>query len=297
MVVVVSILVFATIVLFVITFAAQSRASAEAESHESALPGLVLRRSQWLYSPLLRPITFFLNAYNRSMPAPKLKARIQEYLITAGYPGNLEVVDFLTLCELFGLATCFVITALFYFGTQRVHLTVAVPSLVLGTMAPYWWLKEKGYSRTQEISRSLPYGLDLIALAMGAGSTFTEAVRTLVRDDEESPLSQELRQVLGETEMGRTRTEALMNFGRRIPLEELKSIVSAIIQGETLGTPLTDVLRMQSDLLRLKRSVRAEKKAGEAAVKILLPSVLILISVLLMVLGPIIIRAVKGELY
>lgn len=291
------VLIFAAVVLFVVSFAAQSRSAAELESRHQALPGLVVRRNRWLYSPILRPLTFVLNAYNRSLPAPKLKANMHRHLVTAGFPGDLEVVDFLTVCELVGLGVSFVITLLFYLGTHRVFATVAVPTLILGTMAPYWWLKDRGHSRTRQIARELPYALDLIGLSMGAGSTFAEAVRTLVRGDEDAPLNQEFRQVLGEIEMGRTRTEALTNFGRRIPLDELKSIVSAIIQGETLGTPLMEVLRMQSDLLRLKRSVRAEKLAGEAAVKILLPSLLVLISVLIMVLGPVIIRAVRGELY
>lgn len=296
-VIIVSVLIFAAVVLFILSFAWQSRQAAEVESREGALPGLAVRRSRWLYSPLLRPITFVFNAYNRSLPAPKMKARIHQLLVIAGYPGDLEVIDFLTVCELSGLAASVVLTTLFFLGTNRIHLTIAIPALILGTLAPYAWLRDRANSRTRQINRELPYGLDLIALSMGAGSTFNEAVRTLIRENTQSPLNQELRQVIGEIEMGRTRTEALMNFGRRIPLEELKSIVSAIIQGETLGTPLTDVLRLQSNLLRLKRTVRAEKLAGEAAVKILLPSILILISVLIMVLGPVIVRAVRGELY
>jgi tight adherence protein C len=295
--VVTSILVFFAVALIVVAFGWQSRTAAVEDLKVGRLPGLALRRNRWLYSPLLRPLTFGFNAYNRFLPAPGLKATLHRLLITAGYPGELDVVDFLTVCELVGLLTCFSITGLFFLGAGAVYLTVAVPTLILGTLAPYWWLKDRAHNRTRRIDRELPYGLDLIALAMGAGSTFNEAVRTLVREDPQSPLNQELRQVLGEIEMGRTRTEALLNFGQRIPLEELKSIVSAIIQGETLGTPLTDALRMQSNLLRLKRSVRAEKLAGEAAVKILLPSVLILISVLIMVLGPVIVRAVKGQLY
>lgn len=292
-----SVLIAAAVVLVVVAFGRQSHTAAVEDARFGILPGMSIRRNRWLYSAVLRPLTFGFNAYNRALPAPGLKATIQRYLITAGYPGDLDVVDFLTLCELVGLITSFVFTGLFFLGTGALYITILVPTLLLGTAAPYWWLKERAHNRTRQINRELPYGLDLIALSMGAGATFNEAVRTLVREDLKSPLNQEFRQVLGEIEMGRTRTEALLNFGQRIPLEELKSIVSAIIQGETLGTPLTDALRMQSNLLRLKRSVRAEKLAGEAAVKILLPSVLILISVLIMVLGPVIVRAVKGQLY
>ena len=40
---------------------------------------------------------------------------------------------------------------------------------------------------------------------------------------------------------------------------------------------------------------RAERKAGEAAVKILVPSMLILISVVLIIFAPIIVRGIEGK--
>ena len=72
--------------------------------------------------------------------------------------------------------------------------------------------------------------------------------------------------------------------------------MAAIIQAEKLGSPLADVLKQQASLLRLQRSVRAEKLAAAASVRILVPSMLILLSVVLAVFSPVIIRAVKGEL-
>jgi tight adherence protein C len=156
---------------------------------------------------------------------------------------------------------------------------------------------DKAGKRIRLISRHVPYALDLIALAMGAGATFTEAVRTVVREDPEHPFNVELNTVMAEIELGTTRAQALRNLADRIPLEGLRSIIAAIIQAEGLGTPLSDVLKQQSNLLRLQRSVRAEKLAAAASVRILVPSLLILISVVLTIFAPIIIRAVKGELF
>ena len=39
----------------------------------------------------------------------------------------------------------------------------------------------------------------------------------------------------------------------------------------------------------------AERKAGEAAVKILVPSMLILVSVVIIIFAPIIVRAIRGQ--
>jgi len=167
----------------------------------------------------------------------------------------------------------------------------------VGTAAMLYHLHGSATKRTRDISRRIPYTLDLIALAMGAGATFTEAVRTVVREDPEHPFNVELNTVLAEVDLGTTRRQALKNMSDRIPLEALRAIVGAIIQAEGLGTPLADVLKEQANLLRLQRSVRAEKLAAAASVRILVPSLLILVSVVLTVFAPVIIRGLKGELF
>ena len=53
-----------------------------------------------------------------------------------------------------------------------------------------------------------------------------------------------------------------------------------------MGTPLARVFRTQADVLRIKRSQRAEGIAGEAGVKMLLPGVLIMVATSLIILGP-----------
>jgi len=151
--------------------------------------------------------------------------------------------------------------------------------------------------RARRIERQLPYTLDLISLAMGAGATFVEAVDTITRDAPDEPFNEELREMMAQIELGKTRREALLDLGRRVPVETLRSIVTAVTQAEELGTPLTDVLRVHANLLRLQRWNRAEKLAGEAAVKLLIPSMLILIAVILTIFLPFVVRYLRGELY
>ena len=59
-----------------------------------------------------------------------------------------------------------------------------------------------------------------------------------------------------------------------------------MIQAEQLGTPLAGVFRTQADVLRLKRSQRAEAIAGEAGVKMLLPGVLVMAATVIVIIGP-----------
>ena len=75
------------------------------------------------------------------------------------------------------------------------------------------------------------------------------------------------------------RDEALESMRVRLADDEITSIVGSIIQGEQLGTPLALLFRTQADVLRIKRTQRAETMAGEAGVKMLLPAVLVMAAI------------------
>ncbi|MGH7202637.1 MAG: type II secretion system F family protein, partial [Planctomycetaceae bacterium] len=76
---------------------------------------------------------------------------------------------------------------------------------------------------------------------------------------------------------------------------EITSILGSIIQGETLGTPLAIIFRTQADVLRIKRSQRAETVAGEAGVKMLFPAVLVMAATVIIILGPFILSFIYGD--
>jgi tight adherence protein C len=92
--------------------------------------------------------------------------------------------------------------------------------------------------------------------------------------------------VLTDINMGKTRVEAFDSLRQRLNDDEINGIIGAILQSEQLGTPLSQIFRTQADVLRLKRSQRAETIAGEAGVKMLLPGVLVMISTVIIILGP-----------
>jgi len=179
----------------------------------------------------------------------------------------------------------------------EVSFIAAAVGLVIGSGLTILQLHSTASKRIRLISKRVPYALDLIALAMGAGATFTEAVRTVVREEGDDPFNSELKALLAEIELGKTRREGLQNLSSRIPLDMLRSIVASVIQAEELGTPLADVLHSQATLLRMQRTVRAENAAAVASVRILVPSLLILMGVVLAVFSPMILRAVRKGLF
>ena len=138
----------------------------------------------------------------------------------------------------------------------------------------------------------------LFALSVGAGLDFNSSLERIVtKDSTRSPLVEEMRYVLQEVKMGTTRREALLGLKERVPSDYINGLVSSVVQAEQMGTPLTNILRIQAGAIRLKRSQRAEKLAGEAPVKMIMPLLFIVGSVMLTLFGAIIIRAVRGELF
>jgi tight adherence protein C len=110
---------------------------------------------------------------------------------------------------------------------------------------------------------------------------------TQVARNTEGPLAEEFFRVLQEIQLGRSRAEALEQMAQRVDVEELNSFVSAVVQADSLGIPIAQVLRVQAREMRIKRSQRAEEAAQKVPVKILFPLIFcILPSLFVIVVGP-----------
>lgn len=165
----------------------------------------------------------------------------------------------------------------------------ALVALALSALTAYLLrrrLARQARRRLLLVQRQMPFLLDLLTLLMEAGSTFLDALAQSVDELAGQPVAVEFARVLTDMSMGKTRTEALESMRHRLADDDVTSIVGSIIQGEQLGTPLAMIFRTQADVLRMKRTQRAETIAGEAGVKMLLPGVLVMASTALVILGP-----------
>jgi tight adherence protein C len=239
---------------------------------------------------LLKPVMSMLLSMADKLGFGTLRQQIRRDLDASGNPNTYSEQEYVAICLFCSLAMGL------FAGVLGLMLgTGGVPFIVmflagLGFFIPLMALNGAAARRITSISKQLPYTLDLIALMMGAGSTFTEAVDTIVSDNPMDPLNIELQIVKSEIEFGANRSAALANMAGRIPLESLRSVVGAINQAEALGTPLSTILLVQANMIRMHRSVRAEKLAASASLRILVPSMLILIAVVITVFGPMILR-------
>lgn len=171
------------------------------------------------------------------------------------------------------------------------------PMLVVGTaafgaVAPFLTLTGAAVDRRKAIGRRLPAAIDLLALGMGAGLDFPGAVRQAVdrSGTPEDPLIEELSLILLGLSLGRTRREALEELAERAPIPMVQEFVGAVVQAELRGNPVVDVLQIQAEVSRQKRSVLGEEAASKAAVKMIAPLMLLFLAVLILIVGPMILQ-------
>jgi len=173
---------------------------------------------------------------------------------------------------------------------------LVVVGVMLGTAAPYLVVSGEAQERLKQIGRGLPYVIDLMALGMGAGLDFPGAVRQVVdkSSNHEDPIVEELTLVLQTLNLGRTRKDAILELGRRAPAAAVMEFVNALVQAEERGNPVADVLAIQAQTSRARRSVRAEELAAKAGVKMTGPLMLVFLAVLGLIAGPALMTIADG---
>jgi tight adherence protein C len=169
----------------------------------------------------------------------------------------------------------------FGFLLQRVLSRTLIVSLGLfaaGFLLPDFWLYNRIKERQRAILNMLPDVLDLLMVCVEAGLGFDSAVARVAEQEDltRSPLHQELMRMHLEVRAGRPREETLRALGDRCGVQEVRSMVSAFIQSDRLGTPLGKTLRVHAESARTQRRHRAEERASLAPLKMIFPTVLFL---------------------
>lgn len=157
---------------------------------------------------------------------------------------------------------------------------------VMGFMVPAARLKRAVRTRADTIFKDLPDIVDMLAIAVEAGSGF-EAALTVVCKNLASPLSDELTIALQEMELGLPRKQALQQLRDRVDIDVVRTLVLALLQADALGIPIGRVLKSQATEVRARRRAWAREKAAKLPIKIMFPLVLFIFPpILALVLSP-----------
>jgi tight adherence protein C len=245
--------------------------------------------------PMINASATFVSRFTpqRTMEATRHKLEM------AGNPNNWSPSQFVGVRGLAGLLLgilTFALTMLSTVGPLQRILFVLVMTL-LGFMLPSIWLSRRIRRRQNEIVKTLPDAIDLLTISVEAGLPFDGAMQR-VADKWDNEISRAFGRVLTEIRVGKSRRDALRDMAERAGVPDVTSFVAALVQADQLGISIAKVLRIQSEQMRIKRRQRAEEKAHQAPVKMLIPmTFLIFPSIWIVIIGPAIIVLKQSSIF
>jgi tight adherence protein C len=225
--------------------------------------------------------------------SPKEMGRLRRRLATAGYH-RPEAVFVFSMANLVTPGV-FAIAALAFVGMRQGWI-FALLAAAMGYLLPGMLLERKTELRKRDIRNGLPDALDLLIVCVEAGCGLDLAV--IKTADElgltHSDLAYELRLVTTEIRAGKSRIEAFKNFAARTKVDDVRSLVSLLVQTDKFGTSVAQALRTHADASRTKRRQEVEERAAKLGVKLVFPLALLLFPPLFIVLlGPVVITFVR----
>lgn len=232
--------------------------------------------------------------------AEEERSRIGNLLVHAGIraPGAIRIFYGSKLLLILGLCVGAGVVGT---SVKALPLTTAillvVSAAILGYLVPSWWLSRAARNRQQSVRRGLADMLDLLVVCSEAGLGIGAAIHRVAGDIEVShpELADELKTFSLQTQAGLDHRSALRDFEQRTGVEEVRGLVSTLLQSMTLGTSVAETLRIFADELRDKRMQHAEEQAAMVSTKMLFPLIFFLLpGFMLVAIGPPLIGAMRA---
>jgi len=227
----------------------------------------------------------------------EVMSRMRLKLTQAGYRRHSASLFFFGYKAFFAalLAASFFLGKLFLAKTIQpgAFMTLTILLGLLGFYLPNLWLIIKTRSRQEKILEGFPDALDLMVVCVEAGLGLDAAINRVGEEMKlrNTLISEEFRLLGLELRAGKLRRDALHNLGLRTGLEDVRSLMTLLIQTDKFGTSIAQALRVYSDSMRTARFQRAEEIANKLPVKLVLPLILCIFpSLFVVIVGPAVIK-------
>ena len=209
---------------------------------------------------------------------------LEKQIVYAGRPLGWSVARIITWKIVLGvLAVLISFGILRIIGPQPFPVILATAGSLMLFFLPDVLINSRAHDRQQAILLALPDTLDQMTIAVEAGLGFDSAMAKAARGGE-GPLAEELIRVLQDMSIGRTRRASFQELEHRTSSDDLRRFIRAIMQADSYGVAIGDVLRVQAGEMRLRRRQRAEEQAQKVTVKILFPLIFCLLPVMFIVI-------------
>lgn len=215
--------------------------------------------------------------------------RFQDKLMQAGYDAPAAVLIFNTIRVVAVVMLPVLVVALVPPVSFMALLGLVLWAAAAASLIPVWYLNRRVLKRQERVRRSIPDALDLLVVCVESGMSLDAALQRVGRDMQllHPELAREILLVNRRTSAGVPRDEALRSVWTRTGVEEVRTLVSSMIQSEKWGTSIGRVLRVYAEALRRKRRQLAEKNAAVAPLKMIIPlTLMILPALFVVIMGP-----------
>jgi tight adherence protein C len=217
-------------------------------------------------------------ATRRFIPHPLVDG-LETKLVQAGHPYGLD------LPRILGVKfTMAVVSGGFMLLVGQPLLALVVAPVLF--FLPDYAVASMKDKRQDAMRRKSADMIDQMTICVEAGLGF-DAAMNRVASTNDGPLAEELRRTIADLRAGMPRQQALRAMGDRAQIEEVRQLVTALIQAQRHGVPLAEILRAQAKEMRIKKKQRTEEKAAKLGVKIVFPVLVCFMPVFFVILlGP-----------
>lgn len=225
------------------------------------------------------------------------RKKVRKFILTSGLSQELNEDEFIGLQLLWGVMFPCLLLIMNFSLQLGLPWTMCVGVGLIGFYLPQIHAKGEKKKRELSVRADLPFFIDLLALSVEAGLDFFSAIQKIVDKAQgtSSVLADEFGIVLKDIKIGAAKTQALKDMSARLDMNEITSFVAVLVDAEATGASISQVLKDQSEQMRLERFVRAEKAGAKASQAILIPLMMfILPAVFIMVFGPVAISFMYG---
>lgn len=222
----------------------------------------------------------------------------RDKLAQAGERGETAVVRYIFSRLVIPIAL-FLFALVYLFGIgdfdqpPLIRLLIALGIGAVGVFLPNVLLKNRIQKRQLSIRRAWPDALDLMLICVESGMSIEQAFKKVADEVvvQSIPLAEELALVNAELSYLNDRRKAFENLGRRTGLEQVKSVMTSLIQADSYGTPVGQALRVLAQESRDMRMAEAEKKAAGLPPKLTVPMIVFFLPCLfIVIIGPTVIQ-------
>lgn len=256
----------------------------------AAAESVLARNEPTWFERLVQPFAGITVGDKKEEERAQALAPVRRRLVHAGYRRESALMTYMGSRVAFalGFPALLLLTPLSW-SLNQLQLMVAIfVAMGIGLTAPSYWLDRKVKARQRALELALPDALDLMVVCVEAGLGINSSLKRIADDFRVTHpvLAGEFELANFETRAGKSTTEALRGLADRTGVSDVSSLVAMLIQTERFGTSLADTLRVHADSMRLRRLQRAEEQANKAPLKMLFPTVLIFVALMIIIIGP-----------